>query len=657
MGLETPRLDDRSFKDLVDEARRRIPIYTPEWTDHNLSDPGITLIELFAWLTDIMLYRLNRVPDKIYIKLMDLIGMRLAEGEPARVPVTFWLSAPQERPVSIPEGTEVATTRTETEQAVVFSTDVPAEVLVPTLRAVLTSSAGTGGREFTAYEPRRVQGGGQTVRVFESDPPQAGDALYIGFDEDLSFHLIGIEISVDSAEGAGIDPSNPPYVWETLSTDAEVGWVPLEMELDDTLGLNVNGLMRMHLPRIERGTRQGINAYWVRLRLDPARAGYSYINSPTINRMNISSWGITVETTNVQRARNEMLGRSDGSPGQVFFLVHTPIVPRLPNEYLLVRHEDGREERWTEVADFASSKPEDLHYTIDANTGEVRLGPAMTQRDGSVLCYGAIPPKGAGLVMRQYRYGGGSQGNLSAKTINQLNSSIPYISRVLNRFPARGGIDGEPLENAKVRVPAYLRSLNRAVTAADFEYLAMEASRGAVARVHCLQPPQSTRGEVKLLVIPQIPNMRGAIAPESLALSKDLINSLTAYLDERRLLGTRLEVMPPAYVWVETEVRLKAAINADPESVITMVEGRLYDFLNPITGGHEGKGWPFGRAVSVADVLALLLTQPGISFVRDVRLYPVAYDRGQFVRGEAATQVVVPENAVVVSYHHEVINE
>ena len=85
MGFETPRLDDRSFNDIVEEARARIPLYTPEWTDHNLSDPGITLIELFAWMTDIVLYRLNRVPDKHYIKFMELIGMHLEEAEPARV--------------------------------------------------------------------------------------------------------------------------------------------------------------------------------------------------------------------------------------------------------------------------------------------------------------------------------------------------------------------------------------------------------------------------------------------------------------------------------------------------------------------------------------------------------------------------------------------
>src|SRR4051794_29307013 len=102
MGFETPKLDDRSFEDIKNEAIERIPLYSPEWTDYNLSDPGITMIELFSWMMDMTLYRLNRVPDKHYIKFMELIGMRIHEAEAAVVPITFWLSAPQPGMIKIP---------------------------------------------------------------------------------------------------------------------------------------------------------------------------------------------------------------------------------------------------------------------------------------------------------------------------------------------------------------------------------------------------------------------------------------------------------------------------------------------------------------------------------------------------------------------------
>jgi predicted phage baseplate assembly protein len=133
MSLAAPKLDDRSFQDLVDEAKKRIPHYTSKWTDHNVSDPGVTLIELFAWLTETTLYRLNRVPERHYIKFMEMLGIRLKAPIPAKVPVTFWLSAPVETEVAIPAGTEVASTQTETERSIVFTTDADFTMTAPFL--------------------------------------------------------------------------------------------------------------------------------------------------------------------------------------------------------------------------------------------------------------------------------------------------------------------------------------------------------------------------------------------------------------------------------------------------------------------------------------------------------------------------------------------
>src|SRR3954465_408969 len=106
MPLPTPNLDDRRFQDILDEARRLIPRYCPEWTDHNLSDPGITLIELFAWLTDQMLLRFNQVPRKNYVAFLELLGIRLQPPAPARTELTFYLSAALPEAYTIPAGLE-----------------------------------------------------------------------------------------------------------------------------------------------------------------------------------------------------------------------------------------------------------------------------------------------------------------------------------------------------------------------------------------------------------------------------------------------------------------------------------------------------------------------------------------------------------------------
>lgn len=660
MALKAPRLDDRTYDDLREEAIARIPLYTPEWTDHHASDPGITLIELFAYMSDIILYRLNRVPDKHYIKFMELIGMQLHEAVPARVDVSLWLTAPQPNPIVIPSNTEVATIRTETDEAITFTTDGDMEIQIPQLSYLMTSYDGGGdaGRIFNDYNVAGIQAGFNDVPIFASEPPRTDDALYIGFEQDLSNHLIGIEFEVDSAEGAGINPKNPPYVWEVLDKNVGNKWLPIDVDHDDTLGLNQAGLMRVHLPELSRATRNEISAYWVRLRLDLERDDDSrYEVSPRMRRITVTSWGGTVSATNVTRVHKPVLGRSDGTPGQKFYLEHTPVATRTTDEYIIMRLPDGREQKWEEVQDFSTSAPNDRHYMLDSETGEVRLAPALRQPDGSVKRYGMVPPKGTMVMMSEYRYGGGQQGNVGRNTIRVLKTPLPYIRQVLNRHSAEGGLDAESLENAKMRVPGHLRSLQRAVTATDFEYLTDQAAPGKVGRVYCLQPPLTDRGENKVLIIPKIPILRGFISPESLELPTELRNDIRSFLDERRLLSTQLEVTTPTYQWVATEVRIAVTQHYDEEKVRQSVEDRLFSFLNPLTGGTDGNGWTFGRDLLVADVMAALAVIEGVQFVRQVKLFPVTYENRQFRILQERTEVPITSDGVVVSYQHTVIPE
>ena len=89
MPLEAPILDDRRFDDLLEEAQQRIVRYAPEWTDFNDSDPGMTLVQLFAWLTEMMLHQMNQLPERNYIKFLQLLNMELNPALPARSHVTF----------------------------------------------------------------------------------------------------------------------------------------------------------------------------------------------------------------------------------------------------------------------------------------------------------------------------------------------------------------------------------------------------------------------------------------------------------------------------------------------------------------------------------------------------------------------------------------
>ena len=108
MTLPAPNLDDRRFQQFVDDAKRMVQQRCPEWTDHNVSDPGVTLIETFAFMFDQLVYRLNRVPDKLYLKFLELLGVRLFPPTAAQADVTFWLSAPREETLRVAASTSDA---------------------------------------------------------------------------------------------------------------------------------------------------------------------------------------------------------------------------------------------------------------------------------------------------------------------------------------------------------------------------------------------------------------------------------------------------------------------------------------------------------------------------------------------------------------------
>src|SRR6185437_13738784 len=140
MALPAPDLDDRRFQELVDEAKRLVMRRCPEWTDHNVSDPGVTLIETFAYMTDQLLYRLNRIPDRLHLAFLDLVGLRMLPPTPARAPVTFWLSSPGRTTLTVAVGTQVGTLHTPAAEPVIFAT-VDELVIVPcSLSRVRTSN-------------------------------------------------------------------------------------------------------------------------------------------------------------------------------------------------------------------------------------------------------------------------------------------------------------------------------------------------------------------------------------------------------------------------------------------------------------------------------------------------------------------------------------
>ncbi len=238
MALPLPVLDDRTFEEMVAEALRLAPQRAPAWTDHNLSDPGVTLVELFAWLTEMQRYRLDRLREESLVKLLGLVGMQPRPATPARAAVA--VSAPQT--TFLPLGTPLRL------GGVSFSTEEDITVVPARLARILTSS-----RAGQVDETAANDGEGLSFFAFGPDA-EAGSRLYLGFSEPLPAE-VGFSLDLVLYEGypaaRGEHGEEPPRItpsarieWEALSGG---GWLPLEILGDETVMLSLPGRLRFRL--------------------------------------------------------------------------------------------------------------------------------------------------------------------------------------------------------------------------------------------------------------------------------------------------------------------------------------------------------------------------------------------------------------------------
>lgn len=650
MPLPIPKLDDRTFQNIVDEAKTRLRTLAPAWTDHNVSDPGVTLIELFAWMTEMIIYRLNRVPERQYITLLQLLGIELEPPQSANTQITFRFTRPfaesdlPAQTVIVPEGAEISTVATAQNPVVTtFQVDQDTRLAHPGIVHVF--------RKLASQNIVTVHQNTVDMLMFgnESTQPAEGDSIYFGFPATIADYTLRFELTFGTPKPSNYEQSNPPLEWQAWSKEGM--WVLIRSERDLTGGLINDGTIDVHVPHDLPGTGEvppdliGTNApalYYIRCiykpRFSEQGAGAAITSNPNIydpapklKQVKAMISGITARASHSARVLDELLGVSDGHPSQRFKLAYTPVLKLKPGESVEVEANQGSGvwEPWTLVESFDASKESDKHFQIDYVSGEVCFGPSIRLANGSAYQYGQIPPRGTRIRVNQYRYGGGVVGNLPTHTLTVLKRALPYVvPETYNYLPSSGGRDPETIEQAMLRARQKIRAGEHAVTLQDFERLALLADPERVARAHCIE--QVGQRTVRVLIVrkPKKENI-----PQTQPISKELLapikqagdrdagprDHVQKFLDERRMLTTIVEVGSPRFVEVAIKVGVRVRPNFDQQSIRKEVEQRLYRFINPLTGGNinggEGDGWAFGRGIYPLDILMLLQAVPGIELI------------------------------------------
>lgn len=349
MVLPAPNLDDRHFQQLVDDAKRFVQERCPSWTDHNVSDPGITVIEAAASMVDQLLYRLNRVPELNYLKFLDLVGVELLPPAAARGQATFWLSAPQPQSVHVRAETEVATPRTDVETPIVFTTTEDLEIVACSRAHVATERVGKPMTDVTVNVDRR-----QGFDAFAATPAP-GDAMLVGLSAAVPSCVVRLDITCE-VRGIGIVPGDAPLVWEAWDGHA---WTPCEVEVDETGGLNRTGPVVVHVPEgHQAAVMNELRAGWLRCRvIEPRPDQETYTRSPRVVDLQAATVGGTVGVIHAEVVRDEIIGISDGTAAQSFPLQRTPVVPWDEPSTLLSGPLETAQE-WTQVESFAASGPD-----------------------------------------------------------------------------------------------------------------------------------------------------------------------------------------------------------------------------------------------------------------------------------------------------------
>ncbi len=477
-----------------------------------------------------------------------------------------------------------------------------------------------------------------------SAKPDESPALYLGFSDKPPQDPLGLYFALDEELGLGALPDDENEVgtpeldkYEAMRRMAwESGqrivweywdgreWEPLSVD-DETTGFTSSGFV-FFLPPEDwvASSKFTEERHWLRARLEQG----GYVKPPRV-RMIVTN---AIDAFNQETIREETLGNSDASPMQGFKFLRGPLLDEErvevrerqqpaaedlaelgPDAVRPVDPDDTQNNevwvRWKRVDSFFASGPSSRHYTLDYVTGEISFG------DGR---RGMVPSEGKNnIVATSYRIGGGNLGNVNANTLTSLGRALAYIESVTNPLPAMGGADRESIEEAKARAPYTIKSRDRAVTTEDYEMLALRAST-QLARARCV-PDRSNRGHVTLALVPK-GELRGADLTQRLVPSNEVLRFVKRYLDDRKLVGTVLNVVRPKYKDLSLKVVLIRRSVGTSDRLRKDIEAKLRRYLHALVGGRTGDGWEFGRPVLKAELIHLVEEVPGVEGVDNLEI-------------------------------------
>ena len=664
MTLNPIVLDDLTWEQMSTAIRGRIPAESAgTWTLHAPVDPGITVLELYAWLLEQRLYWLDQVPDTFVNAVLSLLGM--PDRQPARAAATvlrFTAAAGPAVP-TISAGTpfscdpldQVGMTLTQDVTVLrVRGLNVTAD---PQTSGPLTVSS--NGQDPGTVDARPM--GGLALLPANGKPGEAQITITmpdpVPADAGRRLSLLA-ELGVPDR----VYPSWSPDAVPDVASPTELTWQYVEggavttfpaADVDDgTAGLRRSGIIQIPIPDAWRTAAAADAADHV-LIIGAQQCTFS--SPPRLLRLCVNAGAAAQqrEVTGDPAGLAAQVRNWLPLPGQHLDLP-APAAGRLLTASLTLQETGGRSDRWQATTDFTMHGPDDPVFVIDRDAGALRFGDG---RNGRIPVPDVSAPPEELLKKISWTIGGGADTNGGVTSWQPTEpagiATDPSGVTVQNLVPVAGGRDPESAGQARVRVAATLAERHRAVTAPDYETIARQIPGVAVARAparvgdHPQYPCTLVPGAVSVYVIPDTPREPGDFErPDFTARpvpDPGLFAAVSRQLDAGRLIGTELSVREPRYHGVRLRATL-AGPPVDPVATRATLTTALFRYLDPITGGDDGNGWPLGGPLRPS----ALLRAAQNAVVRGIQIVTVAIWVVSGQRWEACSDVAIAANELPV---------
>jgi len=654
--LPIESLSKQDFFEIVENARYKIHNYHPEWTDENYHDPGITMLELLAWLFDMQRYYLDRVTDKNYRRFFDLLGFASPDSALAK---TLLKLQPHET-LYMPKGFSFKA------GDVVFETERDVLIQNTEVKAII--------REEDGHPTSLKHVLGNTVSVFPfGEEPKAGTCFYIGLTDplvkDKAYELYFKIANATFYEGIGIEASKHQMKWSYLKNDLQ--WDDVDIVRDVTHGMIRSGHVRMKIEE-EMGLKglfsENQSLYWIKIDFlkkgvhpSPEIEDIILNTVAVVNRERLidykpfemnkekeykmacdglyhmsqvvlqkqTEYGSWIDLTEdvysidlidddsvlkmsfIQEVTGpyrlifckdtfmDIIGSGNGLPHQTIEFDLEKAVEESLHIQVGREMSDGTTE-WDDylpTKDFVSSNAEACHFVANRRDSSLHFG---THESGNA------PYKGFGNIrLIRFYESHFSKGNVRKGEINKPILSDKRIGDISNSEPAIGGIEPTTVEELKKQIVDEHRMVTRAVTLKDYEILTDNLPSVEFHKVKAIAN-LTDQNQVSVVIIPKT----GEATPQP---EYSFLSKVRDYLEPTRIIGTSLEVIMPNYIWLD--VYMKINVRDRRSFNIKKLEKKLLERFSINHDGHS-----IGDDVDETNFYQFLYGYEGVLQIEDLQI-------------------------------------